>query len=318
MSTKSITFIFLLLIASVYSSTCADDLVDQSGVGTYAAIAFSVVTVVIAAIYIAGTALNDANMLVFAKDELFHLGMSAILVLCVGGIMLSSCSFFNYFLSNSLAPMGVTSSCFQSGPTGFSSTQAATCYLTSLDNTASSLIRMLTKQGISKEMNSAEIIGVYTPWSGGIMTPLKPYLKTQSMQLDMITFTFIMPALVSISMQKVLLYFEIDFIKWLIPIALLFRILPLTRNMGNMLLALLIALYAIIPIMYALNGAMDNVVYQSGCNIVKDYVLGDCNSPYNFWAIARFMPQAFFLPNLTIVLVITFLSSVNKALKVLT
>ena len=42
-----------------------------------------------------------------------------------------------------------------------------------------------------------------------------------------------------------------------------------------------------------------------------------CSNTAGFWAIARLVPVAFFLPNLTIAIVITFLTAMNKALKVL-
>jgi hypothetical protein len=47
-------------------------------------------------------------------------------------------------------------------------------------------------------------------------------------------------------------------------------------------------------------------------------VFGGCESEVNFWLIARAIPQAFFLPNLMLAFTITFLSGINKALRVVT
>ena len=40
-----------------------------------------------------------------------------------------------------------------------------------------------------------------------------------------------------------------------------------------------------------------------------------CGNPYGFWFVAKLIPQAFFLPNLTIAIIIVFVSSIDKALR---
>jgi len=60
----------------------------------------------------------------------------------------------------------------------------------------------------------------------------------------------------------------------------------------------------------------DNVAdaYNCGSSATAASV---CSNPNGFWNVARLIPQAFFLPNLTIALLITFLGSVHKALRLI-
>ena len=59
----------------------------------------------------------------------------------------------------------------------------------------------------------------------------------------------------------------------------------------------------------------DECLAYSGA--VQDRWFGGCGEEGSFWSVARLIPQAFFLPNLTIALLVTFLAGVNKALRVI-
>jgi hypothetical protein len=91
-----------------------------------------------------------------------------------------------------------------------------------------------------------------------------------------------------------------------------------------------IGLYVLVPFMYVFNFAMYDVVNtqhdcqlvaNSVCDFVVDSGCGSpaqtCVNPDSFWQVARLIPEAFFLPNLTIALLITFLSAMHKALRVI-
>jgi hypothetical protein len=166
------------------------------------------------------------------------------------------------------------------------------------------------------------------------------YKRIISNQYDMILNSFLIPALVSISMQKLLLNFiNEDAIRWILPIAFLLRIFIPTRQMGNILIALSLGLYVIVPFMYVFTLSMYDASINM-CNTSGSYSYANavCDSPIDsyscpvtnavteaqvcsntdgFWNVASLVPQAFFLPNLTLVVLITFFGSVNKALKVI-
>jgi hypothetical protein len=157
------------------------------------------------------------------------------------------------------------------------------------------------------------------------------YKRIVSNQYDIILNSLLMPALLSIGMQKL----GLDFIKenvvtWFLPTAFFLRIFVPTRQMGNMLIALSLGLYVIVPFLYVFNFAMYDALlnkddckefHTAVCDFVADgghcTVNSVCNNETGFWAIARLVPQAFFLPNLTIAILITFLAAINKALKVM-
>ena len=97
--------------------------------------------------------------------------------------------------------------------------------------------------------------------------------------------------------------------------------------MGDMLIALIIGVYVLVPFMYVFNFAMYDVLLTSDdCTMFQDAVCDfaisgtDCATACTangFWYVARFIPQAFFLPNLTIAVLITFLGGIHKALRVI-
>jgi hypothetical protein len=133
----------------------------------------------------------------------------------------------------------------------------------------------------------------------------------------------------SISMQKLAIDFVTEnSIKWILPAGFLLRVFIPTRQMGNVIIAFSVGLYIVIPFMFVFNFAMyegvltdcstfadavcDNV-FDSHCNPASD----TCGNENGFWNVARLIPLAFFLPNLTIAVFITFLTSMNKALRVI-
>lgn len=319
---------FLMMLALSSAASCSVDLLAQAKNMQYVGVAISLVILLTAIAYVAGTTSNHAEWVLFAKDQLFHLAISAVLIISVAGILVFSCTVLSAFLDFALTHTlpGGTSLCYQ----GHDPLGIARCYTGALKSEAGSVLQALIRDSLSKEMNSAFIFGFYNPFTGGVMTPSKSYLKTEAMQLDTVGNMFVLPALISLTIQKAFFEFIGDFVKFLIPAALFFRVLPGFRKAGNLMIALAVALYILVPVLYALNAAMDDVVFQNGCagadsyedawksHYIRDGVMGDCDDKYGFWAIARFLPQAFFLPNLTLALTITFLSAINKALKVLT
>lgn len=323
---------FLLLLLSAISSAsplaaCANNLSDvvRSEAGQYIGVAIALTIMIIVLAFMISTATNNANLSVFYKDELYHLFFSVVVLLGFSSIFYFSCASFSYFMDSTFTPAfasaGVANICYS----GLESPQTvATCYFTHLETQVRAFVTQALRSSINNEMDSTMVISFTNPVSGGVYLPFSAYKKTYSMQFEMLANTFAMPALVSISMQKILLGFSSDLVKWLLPIAFFLRILLPTRQMGNMLIALSLALYIIIPVFYAINGAMDQIVFND-CHsydaaypgLIKDAVMGDCDSATSFWLVARALPQAFFLPNLTLALVVTFLSGISKALKVI-
>jgi hypothetical protein len=316
-------FIFLLLPTS-FAAGCVEGVFNNlltGEPGIMIALAISLTVLIIALVYMAGSVTNNAEMLVFAKEELFHLVFSAILVLCLAGIMFFSCQMLSGFLDFVLGPEGLNLITPHGCYTGIEAPQQVSgCYLTQVIKSTESSARRMMKASIGNEMDSTLIVSIYNPITGGVSVPLGAYRKAYAMQLDMVSMNFVIPALISLQMQNLVLKFSVDIIRWMLPIALLLRILPPTRYFGNMLIAIAVALYVIVPTLYALNGAMDQVVMNDCAlysSVITDEVMGGCDSDIGFWLVARAIPQAFFLPNLSLALTITFLGGIAKALKVI-
>lgn len=322
----------VLFLASLSAaSACVENFADvMSGdLGVNIVLAFTLATMVVAIIYAIGTTTGNANMIVLSKDELYHLLFSIALLVALGGLLNLSCLIFSGFLDFALGlekdgakvfPGIEASVCYN----GVESPQTISrCFMNRIESDARQMVERLIKKSIDEEMESTFVVSIYNPFTGGTTLPFTAYRRTYSAQLDLIAMSFVMPALTSISVQKLLINFSLDIVTWLLPIAFFFRVLPPTRQMGNALIAVSIALYVLMPVLYSLSGAMDAVVFtDSECaafaNAVNDRVMGDCASPLSFWKVARLMPQAFFLPNLNLALTITFLGGINKALKVIT
>ena len=317
-------WMLLLLLPASFAAGCVEGVFDNllSGdPGLMIGLAMTLVILLIGISYMIGSFTRNAEMIVFAKDELYHLMFSAFLIASVGAIMFFSCQTLSAFLDFVLGPDGLDLITPQGCYTGIEPPmQVSECYLSDITRTTETTARKMLQESISHEMDSTLIVSLYNPISGGVSIPFGAYHKAYAMQFDLVAMNFALPALITLNIQTLVLKFSVDIIRWLVPVALLLRVVPPTRYFGNMLIGITVALYVIIPTLYALNGAMDQVVF-SQCpqyaSIVDDPLMGGCGSDTSFWLIARAMPQAFFLPNLALALAITFLSSIAKALKVI-
>ncbi|MFA5049926.1 MAG: hypothetical protein WC501_02875 [Candidatus Micrarchaeia archaeon] len=320
-------FFFLILISIFFPANGIEITLDQimqtdAGLLIGAVILFNISIITLAFIY--GKSANDAHALVFSKDESYHLLFSIILLLFVVGILASFCSIFSAFFGFAFDSAGISDACsdkLDSGPV-----EVSTCYVSKMENDAKNLVSNSIDLSVDYEMSSMWIYSFNIPMFGTTMTPTKAYKKAYGMTFDMMNTLFATPALISLSMQKIFLkYAETISIAILLPAALLLRIFFPTRQMGNILIAVVIGIQVFLPLMYAFNGAMyENILTPEDCTsnpsyagMIKDNLFGDCKSNVSFLSYARLLPQAFFLPNLAIAILITFLGSINKALRVI-
>jgi hypothetical protein len=195
------------------------------------------------------------------------------------------------------------------------------CYINLVKSDAEQMSQQYLRKYIDNQMAATFSVTVQIPFIDAYTHSAESYKKVHAQQYDLVLNSFIIPALLSLNMQKMMLDFVTDnVITWILPIAFLFRIFIPTRQMGNYLIALALGLYVLIPFMYTFNLAMYDIV-SLDCtyfqNVTNDFVFGNGCLSYGFWNAGRLMPQAFFLPNLTIALFITFMGAINKALKVI-
>jgi len=315
---KALLIIVLISSASFAESCIANttDIIIREQ-GTNIAIVIALSTLVIALAYMVGSLIGATNLIVFSKDELFHLAFSIGLLVGFSGLMLSSCQITDFFFKSTFTNLNVTT-CYSEG-TGVAG--VASCFLTQMQSKASQMSSQYMHRNIDLLMSSSFSIAIPIPLANALTVVAGSYKRVLSQQYDMVLNSFLLPVLMSISMQKFLLDFiNENVISWVLPIAFLLRIFIPTRHMGNILIALSVGLYVVIPLFYTLNFAMyssvvnDCTSYSAATN---DIYFGYGCDAYGFYELARLVPQAFFLPNLTIALFITFMSAVNKALRVI-
>ncbi|MFH1520571.1 MAG: hypothetical protein ABID61_02925 [Candidatus Micrarchaeota archaeon] len=328
---KSI-WILLLLISITYSVGCVDNatqtvLIEQGGtIG--AVIGFTIVLIAVA--YMVGSSMNETQWIVFAKDEIYHLGFSILFLIAFSGIIIGTCTTMDMFFDKLFDSFGTLSSgCHHDGDT---MQQTATCYMDKMKRDSLRISQTYIDGYISQIMDSTFSMSLAIPLLNSYTMTGDAYKRIRSNQYDMILNSFLVPALMSINMQQIMLNFiKENIIQWVLPVAFLLRIFIPTRQMGDLLIALVIGIYIVIPFMYVFNFSMYDVVgtpencepFAEGiCDSVVD---GNCQSPVNsdvvcnntagFWSVGRLIPFAFFLPNLTLVIFFAFMNAVHKGLK---
>ncbi len=323
--------LFMLAMAALsFSSSCLDfenatDIVlYEQGPVIFAVLGLT--TIVIAIAYMAGQFMSNPNYIVFAKDEAYHLGFSVVLLVAIGGILVTSCFVTQFFYGSLFENIeGIDEGCYFEGA---GANDVADCYIDIAKADAKSISELYIERYIGELMDSTFAISIQFPLVDTYTSTAGAYRRIISNQYDIILNSFLVPALLSINMQKLALSFiNENVVRWILPSAFFLRIFIPTRSLGNIFIAVVLGLYVIVPFMYVFNFAMYDALFDDCENYetaVYDNVVGGCNfnvvgqsigNPLGFWGVARLIPQAFFLPNLTIALLVAFLGAANKALR---
>ena len=299
-----------------YIETCRVDSFSQSGGGlamSFITVSFAIVSFSIGLVYMYSKVRQDPAAGMWAKDEAYNLVIS---VLLFAGLLL----FFNG--SCTLAQSAV----------GQSPIKASENYIDSLATANGlNLLRTLTIDSINDQLDSTKYLytGVTPFWGNGVA--MRADRKAHSAQREYLIDMYL-PIIASLTAQK----YIISGIAWmgasvLLPFAFVLRLIPFTRDFGNMLIALFFGLYIVVPAFYALSAKVFDenvnqvavVPYTVDANLQKfhSYALdGGTVAPANiktttFYRIGSTIPQAIFLPNLAIIIAITTIMSVSKALR---
>lgn len=324
---KNIIFLiasFLLLLTPI--SFASDAMKAWEDAADYMAAAMPYLSIVIALnillitlAYLLGSALEKAEWLVFSKDELFHLFVSIAIIVGIGGFIFVSETTTQFFSEAVLSPISSPSSeCYSADA---SLVKVSTCSLKQMNADSMYQLKGYTKESIGALMDSSWTWTIYNIFVGSVSTGVDAWKRTYSRTYESLVFMFLAPISVSLSTQSFLIenLFKYTF-SYLLPVALLLRVFIPTRHMGNVLIVFCLGVYFFLPLLYSFNGIM----YESALGPCKDYkdqvespLFGQCDYGTNVWSIARLIPQAFFLPNLTIAVFITFMSAVDRSLRMI-
>jgi len=286
-----------LFAATAYVSACSADAIDND---TKASIgmAFSLIVFLIALAYMISNFMSIPQLSVWAKDEVAHLGLTLAIVLLATVVFATGCA-------------------ASEGYAGGDPFSVSYKYLDGLaDREGTSVVTSLTVNSLNNQLAATDYIFWGLPITGGggqaPKADKKALSQSQEMAVDMA-----MPAIVSLKIQKLLLtLIESYGIKLLLPLAMLLRVLPFTREVGNFLLAVAFGIYVVFPLTYVMNAkAADSILPESVCPS------GDpmCNDGViNYRSVGMIMPQAVLFPNISIVILVGTVMSVTKALNKVT
>lgn len=291
-----------------YQDVCSVAEFDGCGDATsFITLSFSLVALSISLIYMYGKLKEDAKASTWAKDEAQNLLITVLLFIGLLAFFTASCSI----------------SAAYAGSDPF---RAADTYMSSLlEKNGNEVIRSLTTGSIENQMTatSALFLGM-TPFGGSGVSNRAGY-KALSAQKELVVDLYL-PFIASLTAQKYLL----QAVQWfgaslLLPFAFVMRLVPPTRDFGNVLIALFFALYIVAPAMYVMSAqaftrATLQPVLISNENAFYTYGLdgktgGEEVRRAQFYQIGSTIPQAVFIPNIVLIVVITCTMALSKALK---
>jgi hypothetical protein len=303
---KALIFLLLfsLLAAEDTDLVCNFEPEDEAGQEAFAsamglvvgAIMLSVIIVSLA--YMFGKATSNADLLVFSKDELFHLIMTVLIFISIIGIFEGSCHFFGSFLGTE-GPLTVSK-----------------MYSESLLVKGKALLTGLIKSSVNEKFQGATLVGYMMPLLGGEMAFKTSYHTANERQYEILS-DVVTAGYVSAGIQFYIIYFLQSFVfPVLLPFGLLLRALPFVREAGNAVLAIVFSLLVILPLAYAINASALYVPLDY-CDSDEERVLQDCDSLFGWGGISSYLFQTVFLPNLAMVVFITAATAMMKVAKVI-
>ncbi|MBI5046405.1 hypothetical protein HZC07_01600, partial [Candidatus Micrarchaeota archaeon] len=109
---KAILFLLIVIGIAFAPLNCVSNstqiIVQEQGGNI--AVAIMLVILVIVCAYSIGSIISKAEYIVFAKDELYHLGFSVILLIGFSGILLLSCTTTDFFFGSTFQSLGTLQS----------------------------------------------------------------------------------------------------------------------------------------------------------------------------------------------------------------
>ncbi|MCX8197207.1 MAG: hypothetical protein N3G80_02740 [Candidatus Micrarchaeota archaeon] len=299
-------FVFLVIVgfanASQYADVCEISRFHPDSVG-FIIYALALVSFIISIAYMYAKFSHDVKAETFAKDEAKNLLITVILLAGLLAFFTGSCRIaFEYI--------------------GKSPFEAAYYYMNSvLVNNGLSIARQLTYSSLSNQLDATAYLFVgFTPYKGYGLAH-RANLRVVSSQKEFLLDLYI-PIIASISVQKYLLQMiEFVSVSVLLPFGFVLRILPATREYGNVLIALFFGLYIITPSLYALSAREYAKIMKEPYRVVghsfedKMAFGSQSGTASTLYRIASTLPQAIFIPNLILVLLISCISALSKALR---
>jgi hypothetical protein len=254
-----------------------------------AAIALSIAVAALA--YMAGSFMRNPNLLVFSKDQIFHTFVSVLLVISIEGIFYGTCM-------------------FASSAAGSDLQSASLNYMRELRVDGGQMLAQIMKRSIEYKFEAAYYTAYQVPYMGGEAYWWEAYNNAYARNLEML-FDFVMVGYVSAGVQYNLLGMLPQIaLGVMVPMGLLLRCIPKAREAGNMVMALALALYVVIPFCYAVASTMRETE-------VPWFTGAPDDTGISFEDAGLYLFQTIFLPNLALVVFATAVGGLMKVAKVI-
>jgi hypothetical protein len=272
------------------------------------AIAVVLVLFLVSLAYMFGQSTHNEKLLVWSKDEAANLVVSVVLAAAVVGFFSVSCA----------VALGYTNE---------NPYEISYDYLNDMVHNGLNLVSRLTKAGLKDQIKSTSFLYIGgIPFFGGIGWAYNANARTLSAQKD-IVMDMVLPSIVSLRVQRFALEAAQSFGLMLLALAIFLRAIPLTRDIGNLFIALAFAVYVVFPFTYAIN-AMAVAKYPPALGVSAsgshDFALDGAGTGCEgtdrcALMIAGYMlPQAILFPNISIILVTASTTAVWKFLRAFT
>lgn len=253
----------------------------------------------IALAYMLGKISENEHFSFWAKIEAQNLIISGLLVMGVLGAFAGGCT----ILSDYANP---------GGNTAFTPYEAIDARLGRLSTDYGlDIAKTLLSKSMDNQMKAvAYIYYIESPfYQKGIA--YKANLRAMSQHLDMVADMQI-PFLMIIQAQRVaFMAAQVVVVSILLPAAILFRSFFITRDVGNFMIALALGLYFVVPMFYMLAlGAYSAIDFSALSDLPRDNILDA-----GLLKIGYLAPAAILLPNLAMIIFISFAMAAHKALR---
>ncbi|MDO8339343.1 MAG: hypothetical protein Q7T16_01670 [Candidatus Burarchaeum sp.] len=172
------------------------------------------------------------------------------------------------------------------------------------------LIYTLTEASLQNQLEAIDFKFTSSPFSGGSGIAAHAGEKTKANAQDAVV-NMLMPLMASLYAQQLLLQaIQTVIVPVFLPFAFVLRVFSQTRTVGDYLIAICLGLAVVLPLTYVMNlvivGGMDMA------NILTPSMAADPD--LKLASVTSLIPQAIFLPNLTIVVTVSFIMSFSKLL----
>ena len=295
-----------------YEQMCGIEAFNDCGnANSFILLAFALVSFAIAAAYMYSKLREDPQWGVWAKDEAQNLLVTVLLFIGLLAFFTGSCSVAASYSGETHNPFDI-----------------ADRHLAMLiQSNGLNILRSLTFGSLNNQFAATVYwyIGI-TPYSGSGVAEFannRAYSAHKEFLMDLY-----LPIVASLHAQRYLL----QAIQWvsasvLLPFAFVMRLVPPTREFGNVLIALFFTLYIVAPTLYAMgSNAYDKVLQAQACvdcGVHNFYSYGIDEGPDDssvwkdavLYKIGSSIPQAVLLPNIVIVVSITCVMALSKALR---